>query len=65
MTTGKTTQVADECCMLMNDYTPCKHQIVVRHAWDGVEITCKKCRGFTIYTSRDDVARIVGIFGRA
>ncbi len=50
--------------MLMVDYTPCKHEILVIHVDKGVEITCKICREFTVYTSRDDVARIVGIFKR-
>jgi len=64
MTTGKTTQVADQCCLLFVDYTPCKHKLLVTHVEKGVEITCKLCNSFTVYTSKDDVARIVKIFGR-
>jgi len=48
----------------MVDYTPCKHKLLVTHVEKGVEITCKLCHSFTVYTSKDDVARIVKIFGR-
>jgi hypothetical protein len=50
--------------MLMVDYTPCEHKLLITHVEKGVEITCSKCKVFTVYTSMDDVARIVGIFKR-
>ncbi len=53
-----------QCNLLFVDYTPCKHELLVTHVKEGVEITCKHCNSFTVYTSRKDVARVAGIFGR-
>jgi len=53
-----------QCNLLFVDYTPCKHKILVTHVEKGVEITCKYCNSFTVYTSREDVARVAGILGR-
>ncbi len=68
MTSFKTTQVADkilqDCMFLMKYHEPCKHKLLVTHVDKGVEITCKLCNTFTVYTSKDDVARVVEILGR-
>jgi hypothetical protein len=48
----------------MVDYKPCKHKLVITHVEKGVEITCKLCHSFTVYTSQDDVARVTNIFKR-
>ena len=53
-----------QCNLLFVDYTPCKHELLVTHVKEGVEITCKHCNSFTVYTSRKDVARVAGILGR-
>ena len=48
----------------VNAPPPCKHRLIITHVKKGVEITCKHCNLFTVYTSQDDVARVVGIFQR-
>ena len=53
-----------QCNFLFADYTPCKHKLLVTHVKEGVEITCKSCRSFIFYTSREDVARVTNIFKR-
>lgn len=52
-----------QCNLLFVDYTLCKHKLLITHVKKGVEITCRLCNLFTVYTSQDDVARIVRIFG--
>ena len=53
-----------QCNLLFVDYVPCKHKLLVTHVEKGVEITCKFCNLFTVYTSRKDVARVTNIFKR-
>ncbi len=53
-----------QCMLFMVDYKPCKHKLLVTHVDKGVEITCKLCHSFTVYTSQDDVARVTNIFKR-
>jgi len=54
----------EQCNLFMVDYKPCKHKLTIIHTEKGVDITCKHCNLFTVSTSREDVARVVGIFQR-